>query len=602
MKQATANPFNKWRATGVPDRYVLTEKDSGKVVAYLDYGRGGYTTVKIVRGGDHNFKANTLQKAKAEALKYVRQDFSEYRDYRDSQPKLADVNRYINQEVIAQHGKVKHISPRAFTTDVYELEFEDGYTQDTKIPKFRNPHGFAIVDQHLNIIARGKDYDTLQKKVDRHNEESGDRWFVVDESDLKETSKRNPKERYPVAGTLTRRDIKTSMPTTKTGAGTALWRSNGDGFETFVSGKPCKECVKAINDGMPVKAHSICEAMVRGQAPIENPSAEFKQAIADERDRTQAELDALDALGNPANPSEKKRLESEYRARYGITGKFTKDDALGVIDVYGIDLNSDFHALRGDDVRTLYDLAVLTGYRHRDVTGKSYTRAFFDSIGRYAARRNPTNPRESYRVVKYGREWAILAFPSNAYVLFGKKREMEQRARELNAAARNPRAKNASYSEVDFFDDKAIDQLSAEFQGSISGETFEAVAADSTPKSLARLGHLRKIVVGDFEINFDDTEDAWLAADRRKNLYFVGKDARLSSGQKPRKGQLKHLGKVSQVNYVTEKAHIENGSTTEYFHEFGEVDGAQPDLFVDHDNMLTLVGGNYDIWTCGIVN
>lgn len=480
--------------------------------------------------------------------------------------------------------------------------------------EFRNPHGFAIVDQHLNVIARGKDYDRLQTRVDKHNEESNDRWFVVDESDLKEMSKRNPKPKSFIA-----------IVTADTGkllTGGVRQRKSS----RFATWELARDWAQAVYDTDKDKVRDISIKEV-ARKPEVNPSTEFKQAIADERERTQAELDALEALENPKiNPQSKRTLQKEYEARYGIKGKFTKDDALGVIEVYGIDLNSDFHALRGDDVNTLYDLAILTGYRYADRTGKSYTNAFFDSIGRYAKRRNPrgkarrnafTNDLEGaknawvygYSVTEAERAGHTLRNLTRAARElikdgheFQKRQVTDLKSLGFSSYRFVGQKRNASYSEVDFFDDKAIDQLSAEFQGSISGETLEAVAADSTPKSLARLGHLRKIIVGDFEINFDDTEDAWLAADRRKNLYFVGKDARLSSGQKPRKGQLKHLGKVSQVNYVTEKAHIENGSTTEYFHEFGEVDGVQPDLFVDHDNMLVLVGGNYDIWTCGIVN
>jgi hypothetical protein len=42
----------------------------------------------------------------------------------------------------------------------------------------QNPHGFIIVDQHLNIQKRGKSFDELQDIVDKHNDNHKDQWFV----------------------------------------------------------------------------------------------------------------------------------------------------------------------------------------------------------------------------------------------------------------------------------------------------------------------------------------------------------------------------------------------------------------------------------------
>jgi hypothetical protein len=90
--------------------------------------------------------------------------------------------------------------------------------------------------------------------------------------------------------------------------------------------------------------------------------------------------------------------------------------------------------------------------------------------------------------------------------------------------------------------------------------------------------------------------------DARKNLYIDGKDARINGVQLPRKGELFLVGQLQQINYITDKAHIENGRTVEYFHELGEVDNVKPNVFIDSDGFPLIVGGNYDIGAHGIEN
>jgi hypothetical protein len=103
-------------------------------------------------------------------------------------------------------------------------------------------------------------------------------------------------------------------------------------------------------------------------------------------------------------------------------------------------------------------------------------------------------------------------------------------------------------------------------------------------------------------VNFDG--ESFLVADRRNNLWVAGKDARIKGVPNglPRKGTMKLLGDLVQVDYVTAKQHIENGKTVRFWHPLGEVTNEYPKLFVDHNGFPIIQGGAYEIWNVGIVN
>lgn len=164
---------------------------------------------------------------------------------------------------------------------------------------------------------------------------------------------------------------------------------------------------------------------------------------------------------------------------------------------------------------------------------------------------------------------------------------------------------SANPKESEVFNADKLDKLSGIFQGHINGKQIETTGSDYTPPLTARLGRLALIVIKNgkdvYEIKFNG-KDAWLSADARKNIYAEGKDARIKNAQTPRKGALTWLGEVQQVNYRTNKSHIENGQLVEYYHELGEVDGIKPNAFLDHDGFILFNGGNYDIDVHGIEN
>lgn len=84
------------------------------------------------------------------------------------------------------------------------------------------------------------------------------------------------------------------------------------------------------------------------------------------------------AIKRLENPESLQRL----RKTYGVTGKLSKSDARDLLRKAGIDPNADYFTLRSSEVSTVVDVGRLAGYRHRDVSGKSFGRAFLDALGR----------------------------------------------------------------------------------------------------------------------------------------------------------------------------------------------------------------------------
>lgn len=154
------------------------------------------------------------------------------------------------------------------------------------------------------------------------------------------------------------------------------------------------------------------------------------------------------------------------------------------------------------------------------------------------------------------------------------------------------------------YNEDKIDNFSAMFQGKINGKEIETVGSDLTPPITARLGKLALMKIKNggeiYEIKFKG--DAFLAADARSNLFILGRNGRITNIQLPNKGSLIEAGQLKQINYVTDKAHIENGKMVEYYHEFGEVDGVLPNVHIDHNGFPIISGGNYVIGVHGIEN
>jgi hypothetical protein len=164
--------------------------------------------------------------------------------------------------------------------------------------------------------------------------------------------------------------------------------------------------------------------------------------------------------------------------------------------------------------------------------------------------------------------------------------------------------KNETASDFKRFTKDRLIELSKMFQGEASGARNRALSPDMLPQETWRLGYLVQMKIrhnGKVNtINFDG--ESYLAGDLRCNLWAVGKDARIEGIRKPSEGQLKKLGKLIQVDYVTAKKHIEGGKVVRFWHPLGEVNKDYPTLYIDHDGFPIILGGGYDIWNVGIVN
>jgi hypothetical protein len=184
-------------------------------------------------------------------------------------------------------------------------------------------------------------------------------------------------------------------------------------------------------------------------------------------------------------------------------------------------------------------------------------------------------------------------------------KELKLSAAAARAAARRKVAEKKAQNPETFNANK-IDELSAMFQGEITGEQIKSVGSDFVPNVTARIGRLSlmKIRNGDnlYELKFKRNGDNWLAMDTRKNLHVIGKDTVVKNAVKPKHGQLTLLGELEQVNYITAKRHIENGKLTEYYHRLGEVDGIKPNVFIDSEGFMIINGGAYDIGVNGVEN
>lgn len=423
------------------------------------------------------------------------------------------------------------------------------------------PEKFVIVDENLKPIKptkKSSDYDRLTDIVDRHNEDFDDHWFVVSESDLQITrsnqrsnAKRNPKNEAWVLVTADNDLI---------GYG-----KDREEFEDMANRHNRRKDVTG-GDQWVVLSADIYELILERRRSRQNPKNPTKKLFA---------VMAFNATGKPILQSTviaTSRADAQKQMRSDLKTLKLKASKFAIIQL--------------KDKTGMFDAVTKQTRKSKNNSPISYEfrAAIIDEVNRIK------NSKTKNPISKEFRE----AVTKEADRLSDDSAKLKKL---INKAKKN-------YEETDFFDDKALDEISAQFQGSISGEEVEVISPTATPPRVVRLGRLRKLILingGEIEINFRDTEDAWLAADRRRNLYIIGADATIPS-KKAKPNQLRFLGQLKQFNYVTRKSHIENGELIEYFHESGEVDGVLPSIYTDHNGHLVLLGGNYDIWTCGVVN
>lgn len=187
---------------------------------------------------------------------------------------------------------------------------------------------------------------------------------------------------------------------------------------------------------------------------------------------------------------------------------------------------------------------------------------------------------------------------------YGKPMSHVMRNRPIGQSLFGKKKKNESATDFKRFTKDRLIELSKMFQGEASGAQVRVLSPDILPRETWRLGYLVQMKIRENgktnTINFDG--QSYLSGDLRCNLWAVGRDARIEGIQKPPKGQLRKLGRLVQVDYVTAKKHIEGGKVVRFWHPLGEVDRDYPTLYIDHDGFPIILGGGYWILELGIVN
>lgn len=161
-------------------------------------------------------------------------------------------------------------------------------------------------------------------------------------------------------------------------------------------------------------------------------------------------------------------------------------------------------------------------------------------------------------------------------------RRFGERMRENGETKRNP----------------SIAEVSESFQGRKSGTVKTFKAASSAPSDLARIGKLSFLKVAGKDIRITG---AMVCADTKNKIWIAGARAPMLN-QKARPGEGLDFGEITEIGYITSKAHIGDGKTFEYVHKFGEEGGRRPHLIIDSEGMPILRGGDYQIKAAGIID
>lgn len=170
----------------------------------------------------------------------------------------------------------------------------------------------------------------------------------------------------------------------------------------------------------------------------------------------------------------------------------------------------------------------------------------------------------------------------------GKKR-YGKRAKEVAARTVFAHRKNTAHKH-----NAAVDQVFKTFVGRDSHNITDVDFPNGSPRNLARLGVLVKLVSETETFEFSESERVYLAADARGNLYVGGNQQRVEPNT--------NFGHLLAISYVCRKSHIEPGKTIQYDHKFGDEGGRQPRLRSDAEGRFLISGGAYTITSAGIAD
>jgi hypothetical protein len=203
---------------------------------------------------------------------------------------------------------------------------------------------------------------------------------------------------------------------------------------------------------------------------------------------------------------------------------------------------------------------------------------------RKVAKKRPVKKTAKRRSVKRKRNASVSASLGKLHVSAGVKWGKKPNPARKRKPARKTVKRNAAPAGKTF----------KKFTGRPSTKEATLNAPNGTPRNLDKLGTLVELRLKSGTV-IRPKSTVWLCADSKGSLHLATSGARLvdlPAGS---------LGRVRRVEYRATKAHLD-GKPTTYYHDFGEINGRQPELISDGKGGLKFKGGAYKITARGIEN
>lgn len=532
-----------------------------------------------VDGKYRNFP--TLSMAKQKTLQLARKTSAVGNlkgEIKTDQEMLDVVNQHGNRAIIAKHGKAVKVKGVAFMPNTFRITFADGYEIESKIPKMRNP-----VKNHA-------ENNTIEPVIFRkfNGEVIAFFPYLTGDSSPYTMTSYSHNGQHSAASEDFYRDTKKTLSSEYL----PLKR------ELHSLGYKLKVIDRMPSNAMQVRRAELQRLRSNPKNKVANGGQLDEQAAHELYLYTVNDSQLMRSQGEPIYKNLiTKKARGVYQTELAIKlAMYLMDNAA---KKYAREFGGTWNDMFNVPTRREAAKEFIRYYEEEADLGN------YDDYLPKKYQKNPqsvkSNDNDRKRIIEflhanYGLSLAIL-----------EKKTFTQLKQDLNRRIKLVRgvAKNATATDFKKHQTNRLRELSQMFQGEANGDKHRVIESDYAPKNKYRLGYLVQIKIKDggrvIPINFNG-ETAILAGDLKNNLWAVGEGSILGNVRKAAKGQLRYLGEVTQVDYVTAKKHIEGGKTVRFYHKLGEVTGEKPNLFIDSDGFPVFVGGGYDIWNVGIVN
>lgn len=158
---------------------------------------------------------------------------------------------------------------------------------------------------------------------------------------------------------------------------------------------------------------------------------------------------------------------------------------------------------------------------------------------------------------------------------------------------------------------KQAAKLSRAFHGRRNRKVSERTEKLAIRENLAELGRLDYLIVHtpdgyEVKIVFKRAHPRLASSPDGRQLYIVDGDQTVPLDKFGHVGEgrdLLDLGECAEIQYETDKPHLDAPGQTLFYHQFGEETGVRPRLIYDaFARRLSLAGGEYTVEDRGIVN